>query len=105
MSLVNNFTVKKVRSSNLELLRLLSMFFVLVVHADFQALGMPDRTEMTILPLFSVFRIIIEAFAIVCVNSFVLLSGWFGINFHIKSLCNLLFQCAFFLIGIYILQY
>ena len=55
MSLVNNFTVKKVRSSNLELLRLLSMFFVLVVHADFQALGMPDRTEMTILPLFSVF--------------------------------------------------
>ena len=38
MSLVNNFTVKKVRSSNLELLRLLSMFFVLVVHADFQAL-------------------------------------------------------------------
>lgn len=101
MSLVNNFTVKKVRSSNLELLRLLSMFFVLVVHADFQALGMPDRTEMTILPLFSVFRIIIEAFAIVCVNSFVLLSGWFGINFHIKSLCNLLFQCAFFLIGIY----
>lgn len=101
MSLVNNFTVKKVRSSNLELLRLLSMFFVLVVHTDFQALGMPDRTEMTILPLFSVFRIIIEAFAIVCVNSFVLLSGWFGINFHIKSLCNLLFQCAFFLIGIY----
>lgn len=63
MSLVNNFTVKKVRSSNLESLRLLSMFFVLVVHADFQALGMPDRTEMTILPLFSVFRIIIEAFA------------------------------------------
>lgn len=55
MSLVNNFTVKKVRSSNLELLRLLSMFFVLVVHTDFQALGMPDRTEMTILPLFSVF--------------------------------------------------
>ena len=55
MSLVNNFTVKKVRSSNLESLRLLSMFFVLVVHADFQALGMPDRTEMTILPLFSVF--------------------------------------------------
>lgn len=43
MSLVNNFTVKKVRSSNLELLRLLSMFFVLVVHADFQALGMPGQ--------------------------------------------------------------
>ena len=101
MSLVNNFTVKKVRSSNLELLRLLSMFFVLVVYADFQALGMPDKTEMTVLPLFSVSRIIIEAFAIVCVNTFVLLSGWFGINFHIKSLCNLLFQCAFFLIGIY----
>ena len=47
MSLVNNFTVKKVRSSNLELLRLLSMFFVLVVHTDFQALGMPgqDRND------------------------------------------------------------
>lgn len=91
------------RLSNLELLRIIAMFGVLTVHADFGALDTPNRSELLQSPIYCVFRVLIESFAIVSVNVFVLISGWFGINYRWKSLCNLLFQCAFFLFGIYIL--
>ena len=34
------------RLSNIELLRIISMFCVLIVHADFGALGIPDRKSV-----------------------------------------------------------
>jgi peptidoglycan/LPS O-acetylase OafA/YrhL len=40
----------KVRLSNIELLRILSMLGVLIVHADFGALGEPTRTELLSTP-------------------------------------------------------
>lgn len=92
---------KPSRLSNLELLRILSMFGVLIVHSDFGALDTPTLQELQTEPLFCLSRILIEAFAVVSVNVFVLLSGWFGIKFKVKGLCYLLFQCAFFLFGIY----
>lgn len=92
---------KKVRLSNLELLRLIAMFGVLAVHTDFGALGTPDKAELTHNTFYCITRTAIEMFAIVAVNVFVLISGWFGINFRWKGLSNLLFQCAFFFFGIY----
>lgn len=91
-----------VRQSNIELLRIISMAFVLIVHADFQALGEPNNIELLKQPLLASSKIIFESFAIVAVNSFVLISGWFGINFSWKGLSKLLFQCLFFFFGIYI---
>lgn len=90
------------RLSNIELLRLLSMLGVLIVHADFGVLGEPSRAELLSTPAYTGLRTFIEAFAIMAVNVFVLISGWFGINFSWKSLAKLLFQCAFFFFGIYI---
>ena len=95
----------KSRMSNIELLRIFSMLGVLIVHADFGALGWPTREELLNVPVYTVIRIFIEAFAIVAVNVFVLISGWFGINFRWSSLAKLLFQCAFFFFGIYIIGY
>lgn len=95
----------KVRLSNIELLRILSMLGVLIVHADFGALGEPTRTELLSSPSYTLIRIFLEAFAIVAVNVFVLISGWFGINFRWNSLYKLLFQCAFFFFGIYFICY
>lgn len=91
----------KSRLSNIELLRIFSMFGVLIVHADFGALGNPTHTELFFTPVFTIMRTFIEAFAIVAVNVFVLISGWFGIKFSWNSLCKLLFQCAFFFFGIW----
>ena len=91
------------RLSNIELLRIISMFCVLIVHADFGALGIPSPKELLLSPTFCITRTFIEAFAIVGVNTFILISGWFGITFKWKGLCNLLFQCFFFTFGIYII--
>lgn len=94
-----------VRLSNIELLRIISMFGVLIVHSDFGALGYPTNSELMITPGYTIIRTVIEAFAIVAVNVFVLISGWFGINFKWEGLSKLLFQCAFFFFGIYIVLY
>lgn len=101
-----NFTLQKYlnRDSNMELLRILAILGVLVVHADFFALGVPTKEECISAPLVSTWRFIIENMTIISVNLFVLLSGWYGIHPKRKRLLEFLFQILFFNIlffGIY----
>ena len=93
--------VKKERESNIELLRLLAMFLVLVVHADFFSLGSPTQSDTLSAPANAFCRFFFESLSIICVNVFVLISGWFGIKASAKGFCKFAFQCLFFLIGIY----
>ena len=93
--------MKLERESNFELLRIIAMFLVLVVHADYFSLGRPSFEEYTSYPLSSVTRILIESISIVCLNVFVLISCWFGIHFKWRSLLNFLFQVFFFGVLIY----
>ncbi len=93
-------TVK--RLSNIELLRIIAMFLVLIVHADFFTLGPPEHEDMLSNPTGTYSRLFWEAISIVCVDVFVLISGWFGIRPKVKGFCNFIFQCLFFLVGIYI---
>lgn len=92
----------KYRYSNIELLRIIATFLVLIVHADFFTLGEPSIAELQLSPLPSYTRYFIESLSIVCVNIFILISGWFGIHSSVKGLMKFIFQCSFFLIGIYI---
>ena len=94
---------KTARQSNIELLRMLAMFLVLLVHADFFSLGSPSANEIVHKPLDAFLRIFFESISIVCVNVFVLISGWFGIKPSFKGLCNFLYQCLFFLTGLYLI--
>ncbi len=80
---------------------MLAMFLVLLVHADFYSLGAPALTDVQAQPLDSAVRIAVQNVSIVCVNVFVLISGWFGIRPKVRSITAFLFQCLFFLIGIY----
>lgn len=51
------------------------MLGVLIVHADFVALGVPTRTDFFLPPpTYTVIRTSLDAFAIVAVNVFVLIS-------------------------------
>ena len=93
----------KKRDSNIELLRLLAMFLVLVVHADFFSLGIPAQSEVMSSPVSTFTRFFFESMSIVCVNVFVLISGWFGIHPSKKGFCNFVFQCLFFSFGTYLL--
>ena len=86
---------KKERQSNMELLRLLSMLFVLVLHADYLSLGDPTAEELSRSPVAMAVRVGIEQAAIVCVNVFVLISGWFGIRPAWRGFLNLMYQLLF----------
>ena len=88
----------KIRQSNIELLRLVAMFFVLVIHADFWALDIPTSSDLKTDTTSTIGRLLFAAFSVVGVDTFVLISGWFGIRPNLKSTCNFIFQVYFFLL-------
>ena len=88
------------RSSNIELLRILAMFLVLVLHANFLSIGIPSGEECLAYPGNIFVRFFVESLSIVAVDVFVLISGWFGIKPSLKKLAALLFQVLFFTISI-----
>ena len=90
----------KQRSSNIELLRILSMFLVLVLHANFLGIGVPTPEECAATPINAYFRFFIESLSIVAIDVFVMISGWFGIKPSLKRLCSLLFQILFFTVSL-----
>lgn len=85
------------RQSNIELLRLLSMLMVLIVHANSLANKMPCCADVTnTLP--TIMRIMVQTFANVNVDIFVLISGFWGIRLRVEGVMNILFQCLFYTI-------
>ena len=87
--------MKKPRQSNVELLRLLAMFMVLLLHAV-KSFHWPQGGFLMSQPLvvhlgFS----FVEMISIVAVNVFVLISGWFGIRPTMRGLGKFLYQCVF----------
>lgn len=91
------------RDSNMELLRIVAMFLVLTVHAAFYALGTPTTQECRLQPMMAYGQFFWGSVSMTCVNTFVLLSGWFGIRPKLRSFSSFIFQCLFFSLGIYIL--
>ena len=88
----------KLRDSNVELLRIVAMLLVMLIHANFKSLGYPSHEELAASPIDSFVRFFIGALSSVCVNVFVLISGWYGIRFKLSGLGKLLFQTLFFII-------
>ena len=85
----------KERNSNFELLRLVAMMLVMLVHANYLALGSVTQSELLASPWSATVRIICEQLCIVSVNLFILISGWFGIRPTLTKLASLLFQILF----------
>lgn len=90
------------RQSNFELLRIVCMMLVLTVHADFWSLGVPSWAQISATPVPALTRMLVESAALVCVNVFVMISGWFGIRPSLRGLAAFLFQCLFYSGGIYL---
>lgn len=88
--------MKKLRQSNIELLRIISMLLVLMVHADFTSIGTPSRDLMLVSPGQFTFRVLVEFLSVLCVDIFVVISGWFSIRLSVRGLCNYLWQCLYF---------
>lgn len=91
------------RNSSIELLRIIAMAMVLIFHAVcFSYLkGVPTVEEVRSAPIGTIFSFLTTSLSAVCVNVFVLISGWFGIHFKPKRLLSLVFQVLFFAILVY----
>ena len=93
-TIASNKTVT--RDSNMELLRIIAMILVMIVHANFRALPVPSVEECCTEITSSILRFFTESISIICVNLFILLSGWYGIKFKSHRLGEFLFQVLFF---------
>ena len=84
------------RDSNMELMRIVCMFFILVhhfiIHVFYPNLSIRDGD----LNLYRAVCILMNGFTYVGVNCFILISGYYGIKFKVRSLFNLYCICAFY---------
>ena len=95
---------KQERDSNIELFRILATFMVLVVHFTGWFVGGICNPYDSSIPLaFRIGQPIIESLNIVCVNCFLIISGWFSINLKFKSLWKLYAQLVFIYVPIYLI--
>lgn len=92
------------RQSNMELLRILSMAAVIIVHLDGASLGLPTPGGFTDASAADWWRIIVESVAIVGVNCFTLISGYFGIRARLSGLVKFTLMCMAYSVGIYMLS-
>lgn len=79
------------RNSNIELCRIASILLVLLVHTNYSAIGWPDALDWTTARL-----TLGEAFSIIGVNVFVLITGFFSTTPKLKSMLNLCFIVVFY---------
>lgn len=97
--------MKKKRDSNIELLRIIAMLLVLITHASYVSLDPPSRIDIDTSVGGAFIRALCESFSEVCVNSFILISGWFGIQRRFSRLAEFVFQVLFISILIYFIAY
>ncbi len=94
-------TKGKQRNSGIELFRIVAMLLVVVVHTDGKALHGPGTGSFSIDFMDAAVRTTVQQLAVVCVDCFVVISGWFGIRITLRGVASLLFQAAFISGGAY----
>ena len=92
----------KQRESNIELLRLVIMAFIVLHHFIFHGLGLYRYLALGASPLLSGSQIdcalIVDSFLIAAVDVFILISGYFSIKLKASSFVKLFSIVSFFAI-------
>ena len=86
----------KKRQSGIELMRIIAIYMIMLTHATYLTFGFPTLEEVRTDPVKMFGYIGMENVTIICVNIFVLISGWFSIKPRIKNVGGLIFQSLFF---------
>lgn len=81
------------RNSSVELLRIIAITFVLILHTRFDGILSVYDGALTIS---HIVRFAFESFAIVGVNVFIMISGYFGIRLTGRSIARYCFQVYYF---------
>lgn len=92
----------KSRQTNIELLRILLMFLVLMIHYNVMTNGMPDQEMVICNPLKAFGISLLSGLDFVCVNCFVVISGYFGIRWKWKGIVSYFFQLSFWAAIVYV---
>ncbi len=83
------------RQANIEILRIISMFLVLLGHYHLGINGNAN-TEMVKCDFWRAAGIVsLNSIVFVCVNCFIVISGYFGIHWKLKGITNYWFQIVF----------
>ena len=92
--------MEKRKYSGIELLRVVSMFFILVLHANMYTFGRPSSYSLS-----SLLSYFVTSITIIGINCFALITGYFGTRFRVKKIVDLLFQCCFCVLPIALVLY
>lgn len=96
-----SMTIKNnLRQSNFELLRIVSMFAILLSHILIHGFAGIENFSQSNNYIWHQF---INSFLMIHVNLFLLISGFFGIKFKWESLYKLLSKCFFYSVSIYVI--
>lgn len=88
VSKLHNSTIggKIQRNSNIEIFRILATFLVLIVHLNgWMAGGLVEWNDADITMIHKACQLIIQSLSVVCVNCFLIISGWYGIKLKFAS--------------------
>ena len=78
---------RKLRDSNVEIFRILATFLVLIIHfSGWFVGGISNPFDSTKDLSFRMGQMIISSLCIVCVNCFLIISGWYGIKLKFQSI-------------------
>lgn len=80
------------RQSNIELLRILCMFFVVLFHFNLNVILRNGETSQSM----NLTALLVNSLVVVAVNTFVLISGYFSIKLKMKSILSFLVQTEFY---------
>lgn len=83
------------RQSNIELLRIISILLVCILHANFSALDVPAISRESSSLFVDFVRLEYESIALVAVNVFILISGYFSIKINSQRIIGLCFTIFF----------
>lgn len=95
--------MKKVRESNFELMRIVSMIFIILCHTIVHGHIIENSHSQSIDTIFGILKHII----IIHVNSFIIVLGYFQCrsNFKLSKTISLIFQTLFYSIVIFLVMY
>ena len=91
------------RYSNIELLRIIAMIFVMFGHSQLRISPMPVMDAIGQHPFSSYLDVMSRCVATTGVGVFIAISGWFGIKFKLKGLAKYIYMIFFTLWFIYAL--
>lgn len=88
------------RQSNFELLRIVAMFLILIEHANFFSIGIPTYESTVLHPVSTWCRYTVQSFALIAVDIYIIISGYFSIKVNTKKVCSFIFLVLFWRIFI-----